>query len=50
MRESLSLTQTAIAKTNTRVVAENSIRGSVTHLALIATTHFVEVSTEDSVV
>ena len=50
MREILSLTQTATAKTNTRVAADNTIRGSVTHLALIAATHFVEVNTDDLVV
>jgi len=48
MWESLALTQTAIAKTNTWVAAEKSIRGSITHLALIVATHFVEINTEDS--
>jgi len=39
----ISINQKVIPKTNTRITAENSSRGSISNVFLVATTHFVEV-------
>ena len=47
MTSELSLTQSSIAKTNTRFAAEHSIRGAISNVMLIANTHFIEMDEED---
>ena len=47
MTSELSLTQSSIAKTNTRFAAEHSIRGAISNVLLIANTHFIEIDDED---
>jgi len=47
MTSKLSLTQSSIAKTNTRFAAEHSIRGAISNVMLIANTHFIEMDEED---
>ncbi len=47
MTSELSLTQSSIAKTNTRFAAEHSIRGAISNVILIANTNFIEMDEED---
>ena len=47
MTSKLPLTQSSIAKTNTRFAAEHSIRGAISNVMLIANTHFIEMDEED---
>ncbi len=47
MTSELSLTQSSIAKTNTRFAAEHSFRGAISNVMLIANTHFIEMDEED---
>jgi hypothetical protein len=47
MTSELSLTQSSIAITNTRFVAEHLIRGAISNVMLIANTHFIEMDVED---
>jgi hypothetical protein len=47
MMSANTLTESAIDKTDNRYAAENSIRGSINNLLLVAVTHFVDVDEED---
>ncbi len=44
----ITISQSSISKSNTRYAAENSIRGSITILGVVATTHFITVVEEDA--
>jgi hypothetical protein len=48
MTSKLCLTQSFIAKTNTRFAAELLFRGAISNVMLIANTHFVEMDEEDA--
>jgi hypothetical protein len=43
----IAISQSYIPKSNTRYAAENSIRGSIATLGVIASTHFINVDKED---
>ena len=43
----ISINKKAIPKTSTRITAENSSRGSISNVFLVASTHFVEVTEYD---
>ena len=47
MTSKLPLTQSSIAKTNTRFAAEYSFMGAINNLMLITHTHFIEMDEED---
>jgi hypothetical protein len=47
-QNNISISQTSIVKTTARFAAENSIRGCISNLALIGSTHFYPVQNEDS--
>ncbi len=44
----IAISQSYISKSNTRYAAENSIRGSIATLGVIAATHFISVEEEDA--
>ena len=44
----IAISQSYISKSNTRYAAENSIRGSIATLGVIAATHFISVEEEDT--
>jgi hypothetical protein len=43
----ISISQSSSQKTTTRYAAENSLRASISNLSLIASTHFIPVSSDD---
>ncbi len=47
-QNNVSISQTSLVKTTTRFAAENSIRGCISNLALINSTHFYPVQNKDS--
>ena len=47
-QESISISQSSMQKTTTRFAAENSLRASISNLALIGSTHFIPVPSEDA--
>ena len=47
-QQNLSISQSSSQKTSTRFAAENSLRASISNLALIGSTHFIPVSSEDA--
>jgi hypothetical protein len=47
-QSNVSISQTSIIKTTTGFAAKNSIRGCISNLALIGSTHFFPVQNEDS--
>ena len=47
-QESISISQSSTQKTTTRFAAENSLRASISNLALIGSTHFIPVPSEDA--
>jgi hypothetical protein len=47
-QQNLSISQSCSQKTSTRFAAENSLRASISNLALIGSTHFIPVSNEDA--
>ena len=47
MTSELSLTQSSIAKTNTRFAAEHLFRGAISNVMLIVNTPFIEIDEED---
>jgi len=44
----IAISQSYLSKSNTRYAAENSIRGSIATLGVIAATHFISVEEEDT--
>jgi hypothetical protein len=44
----ISISQSSSQKTTTRFAAENSLRASISNLALIGSTHFIPVSSNDA--
>jgi hypothetical protein len=44
----ISISQSSSQKTTTRFAAENSLRASISNLALIGSTHFIPVSSDDA--
>jgi hypothetical protein len=44
----IAILQSYISKSNTRYAAENSIRGSIATLGVIATTHFIKIDKENN--
>jgi len=46
-QSTIAISQSYIPKSNTRYAAENSIRGSIATLGVIASTHFINVDKED---
>ena len=44
----IAISQSYMSKSNTRYAAENSIRGSIATLGIIAATHFISVEEEDT--
>ncbi len=46
-QENISISQSSSQKTTTRFAAENSLRALISNLALISSTHFIPVSSND---